>query len=145
MKIISKGFTLIELLVVISIIALLSSVVISSLGVARTKSADAAVKAAMKQLHTQAQNYLDTNGAAVFGTASNCTTGLFADARLNLILTNIRQNAATIPNQICGSLGTNWASSVTLRSGGTWCTDNSQGWFKAGVAQTSGGNQGTCQ
>jgi prepilin-type N-terminal cleavage/methylation domain-containing protein len=135
----TKGFTLIELLVVISIIALLSSVVLSSLSSARTKGADSAVKAAMKQLHTQAQNYLDSVGAASFGTASNCTTGVFANAQMTAILNNISQNAAPTPGLTCGSLGNNWAVSVTLKSGTAFCTDNSQGWFKAGNAGTGTG------
>ena len=142
-----RGFTLIELLVVISIIALLSSVVISSLNTARAKSADAAVKADMKQVYTQAQNYLDAGNASLGASVANCTTGLFSDARMTTILAHVTANAATTPGLACAtdSTGTKWAMSVNLKGGGTWCADNSQGWFKAGAAQTSGTNQGTCQ
>jgi prepilin-type N-terminal cleavage/methylation domain-containing protein len=142
MKTNTKGFTLIELLVVISIIALLSSVVLSSLNAARTKSADAAVKADLKQLHNQSQVYLDTNNAVTFGTAANCTTAstLFTDAKVTEILAHVQTTAGSAPT--CGSTGNKWAVSVTLKSGTAFCTDNSQGWFKAGTANTS---TGLCQ
>ena len=47
---IKKGFTLIELLVVISIIALLSTVILASLNIARAKARDVNRLAAIIQL-----------------------------------------------------------------------------------------------
>jgi prepilin-type N-terminal cleavage/methylation domain-containing protein len=49
------GFTLIELLVVISIISLLSSVVMASLNSAKTKAQEAAIKADLLSIKTQAE------------------------------------------------------------------------------------------
>lgn len=135
----TKGFTLIELLVVISIIALLSSVVISTLQAARTKGADNAVKAAMKQMHTQAQNYLDTNANLGVSISSCSTASVFTDTQFALIRANVLSNAAAGATMACAtdSTGTKWAVSVSaLKSGTTWCTDNSQGWFKAGAVNT---------
>lgn len=57
-----RGFTLIELLVVISIIALLSSIVFSSLNSARLKARDARRSADITQIATAIQFYYDSNG-----------------------------------------------------------------------------------
>jgi len=58
-----KGFTLIELLVVISIIALLSSIVLSSLNSARVKARDTTRKIDLKQLETALEFLYDKRGA----------------------------------------------------------------------------------
>jgi prepilin-type N-terminal cleavage/methylation domain-containing protein len=134
-----KAFTLIELLVVISIVALLSSVVIAALNSARAKSADATVKASMKQLRNQGPQYRDTNPN--FGVSvANCVTAstFFTDAQVTKIRTYITSNIPTTATMSCStdSTGYKWALSVSaLKSSGTsWCIDNNQGWFKAGTA-----------
>lgn len=142
-----KGFTLIELLVVISIIGLLSSVVLSSLGNARFRAADNAAKAGLKQLAGQAQNYLVVNQG--FGTGGGggtdtalCIEGVFADPRIVEIKANIMANIATGATMTCttGNNGALWAVSVSaLRGGGAWCVDNSSA-FRA----TSPAANGLC-
>ena len=57
-----KGFTLIELLVVISIIGVLSSVVLSSLGTSRAKARDAKRKQEMKAIQSALLLYYQDNG-----------------------------------------------------------------------------------
>jgi prepilin-type N-terminal cleavage/methylation domain-containing protein len=73
------GFTLIELLVVISIVALLSGVVLSSLNTARAKSRDAKRLSEVRQLATALFLVADKNGGTYpsSGTAAKClgTTG----------------------------------------------------------------------
>jgi len=58
-----RGFTLIELLVVISIIALLSSVVMSSLNVARAKGRYTSATSQMRQLKLAAESYYSAIGS----------------------------------------------------------------------------------
>lgn len=61
-KVTNFGFTLIELLVVISIIGLLSTVALTSLNSARTKTRDAERKAEIEQIKTALELYYADNG-----------------------------------------------------------------------------------
>ena len=68
-----RAFTLIELLVVIAIVGVLSAIVMTSLGDARTRGADASIKSNLASIRAQAELYYSNNND--YGTQANsCTT-----------------------------------------------------------------------
>ena len=105
-----QGFTLIELLVVIAIIGILSAVVLASLNTARSKGNDAAVKANLASVATQAALYV-TDHSNSYGTfaGADCPTPSTASATVF--------GDGTIQNAIAAAL-------VASSGGTTRCASN---------------------
>lgn len=133
-----KGFTLIELLVVVAIIGILASVVLASLNTARAKGGNAAIKANLRTIKSQAEMVYDETAGNAYGTASNassCTSptasSLFATTTAATSVVNRAAAAALAAGTgtgFCGSSTTAYVVSVQLKvAEGTstyWCVDS---------------------
>jgi prepilin-type N-terminal cleavage/methylation domain-containing protein len=141
----SKGFTLIELLIVVAIIGILSAVVLTSLGSARSKAKEAIAKSQMASMRAQAELFASSNSNLYATPASGSptvpnmfTTGAASNGLDELIKAVESDLGVTLAT---GASSNAWAVKTPTSATLDWCVD-STGY--AGVKKTTGTST-TCQ
>ncbi|HEY4476496.1 MAG TPA: type II secretion system protein [Candidatus Paceibacterota bacterium] len=122
------GFTLIELLVVIAIIGLLSSIVLASLGTARSKAADAAIQADLVGVRSAAEIFYADNGSSygltTSGTQYDALCLGYANPAAMLANTSIKRsmqeaytlNGSVVNGLICAVDPSSYAIAIALKT-----------------------------
>jgi len=122
----NKGFTLVELLVVIAIIGILTSIVVSTIKIAKDKSSDANIKGNLDSIRAQAELYYDSSdNAYATTTVSDCggDDSLFLDPTIQAAIRSAQEKSNSFAS--CYASPNAWSVSVPLVSStGHWCVDN---------------------
>jgi len=130
-----KGFTLIELLVVIAIIGILSSIVLASLNSARDKGANAAVKADLNGIRSQAEIVYDSGGQTYVAVCDDANVIAAVTGAIT-----VGGDTGTVATR-CNDSASAWAANALLKTpegaSNYWCVD-STGRGKGEAAELGG-------
>lgn len=120
-----RGFTLIELLVVFAIIAILVSIVLASLSIARGMGTDAKVKRQLSNMRNAAMIFYDDQSPKSFGNTTNqCDDAMFIDMRSGFIHYTNPVNMPPGATLSCVSNGEAYAVAAELENDTEWCVDS---------------------
>jgi len=133
------GIIIAVILPALAILGILSSVVLVSLNTARQKGQDAQVKSVLSQMRTEAEVYYGQNNNS-YSTASNCSSGMFADPSFATIKSSLKSDATPT----CYAEGTTYAISAPLStSGQNYCVDSSA--YSGNGTAIDDGSKALCQ
>ena len=138
-----SGFTLIELLVVIAIIAILSTIVLASLGSARQRARDTRASSEISSMRAQAELYYNDHALSYGSSGNDCGAAgnLFGDSGANSLKALLKSLSDNTYTPSCSTDGNTWRVSTTLKNNKIFCSDSTG--FAGEVASAPSGN--SCQ
>ncbi len=132
-----RGFTLIELLIVVAIIGVLSSVVLSALGTARTNGFDVAIKSNLTGARTQAELFYQSNNKSYDTVCTDVVTpggvkSIYAQVLAAANITGLpgfsidHAAGGSSNTAVCNDGPTGWAAQVPLKGNSAqfFCVDS---------------------